>query len=335
MPESKGENYGIFPQTLKVIQARRWASLLILMVCLLLVSAAFLQFSRWPDVQQTWPKQRPGQRTSACPGCFVAEFDVSVDIPALCMNSDVTLVIVIHVQAKNFVARSVIRHTWLASVRDVGDKVRYFFLLGQPENDDVRQDVLNESELHKDIVLYEFVDSYRNLTLKTVLAMQWITSRCPNARYFFKTDDDVWVNLTNLLTAINSNKKVLEYSLGGVCRSVPVVRDTSSKWHATKAEFPKDVYDPYCSGTGYVGGAAVAQGVAHVYTQVPYFHLEDVFVGMCLKVLGYSTTRLLHFDNTQGAFARRMRSQTERLTSQFIKSPTKKMIEIYRKDCSK
>ncbi|KAH9513034.1 Beta-1,3-galactosyltransferase 5 [Bulinus truncatus] len=263
------------------------------------------------QLSQTRPSQRPGQeevaaalnqRTKKCPRCFLVNYDVMVDIPGICKDGGVTLVIAIHVNAEKFVAREVIRNTWLSEVR--GSRkfkhVRYFFLLGRSDSQDVSRSVRDESLLYGDIVQYDFEDTYKNLTIKTVLALQWIYSRCPSSRFFFKTDDDVWVNVTNLLTTLQVHGKDLEMAMGGVCRKVTVVRNMASKWRATYEEFPGEVYDPYCSGTGYVGGMAVAKGVVNVYTQVPYFHLEDVFIGMCLKLIGYQTKYLEHFDNTRG-----------------------------------
>ncbi|CAL1545848.1 unnamed protein product [Lymnaea stagnalis] len=323
----------------RVVPTNKVSVLLISFGCVLLIVFTMWQLAgsyspRIKNFREMGLEIPTSDAKSRCPGCFAVEYDVTVDLPALCLDGDVKLIIVIHVNAEKMVARDVIRNTWLAAVRQSQSfrNIRYFFLLGRPETDAVREGVQVESELYQDIVMYEFVDSYKNLTVKTVIAMQWISSRCPNAKFFFKTDDDVWVNVTNLISVIDRNKIQLEYGLGGVCRSVPVVRNKSSKWHATFAEFPKDVYDPYCSGTGYVGGIAVAKGVAHVYTQVPYFHLEDVFVGMCLNILGYNTIFLKGFDNTGGPGLDTC-ALRERGYVTAHKVSLKRMIEIFRQVC--
>ncbi|KAK7003373.1 beta-1 3-galactosyltransferase 5 [Biomphalaria glabrata] len=273
-------------------------------------------------------------KTKQCPRCFVVDHEVILDIPDLCVDRGVTLVIVIHVSADRFVSRETVRNTWLSEVRNKEkfQNVRYFFLLGNTDSESVRQDIQDESRLYKDIVQYNFDDTYRNLTIKTVLAMQWLHSRCPYSKFFFKTDDDVWVNVTNLLAVLQIHGDKLERALGGVCRSVTVVRKTSSKWHATFEEFPKDVYDPYCSGTGYVGGIAVAKGVVNVYTQVPYFYLEDVFMGMCLKLIGYGTKYLQHFDNTRGPEIDECDAKLGGYVT-IHKITSQRMIDIYRRIC--
>lgn len=51
-----------------------------------------------------------------------------------------------------------------------------------------------EAKQHGDLVVFEFADSYHNLTLKTALMLQWALRRCPHAGFVLKTDDDVLVN---------------------------------------------------------------------------------------------------------------------------------------------
>ncbi|CAG5122722.1 unnamed protein product [Candidula unifasciata] len=210
----------------------------------------------------------------------------------------------------------------------------YFFLLGQPREEDTLQAVLNESRAHQDIVVAEFQDSYRNLTLKTVTCMRWLATRCPDAKYFLKTDDDVWVDVDNLLATLKQFSNQLRTSLGGVCRSVVVIRDTLSKWYASKDEFPADSYEPYCSGTGYVGSLHLAKRVAEIYVKVPYFHLEDVYMGMCLKALGYNTILLPRFDNTAAPNEDNCKIKTGGFVT-IHKVPTERMEQIHNSTCIK
>ncbi|BFZ18024.1 hypothetical protein BsWGS_21063 [Bradybaena similaris] len=115
-------------------------------------------------------KSEVESRTNAtCEKCFSASFNINVDIPNLC-HDEVTVVIAIHVSPDRLATREVIRNTWLSKVRGNSSgysRVRYFFLLGRPENEETRRAIVDESELHQDIVAAEFVDTYRNLTLKT------------------------------------------------------------------------------------------------------------------------------------------------------------------------
>ena len=44
------------------------------------------------------------------------------------------------------------------------------------------QIVRDEHVRHRDVIMYDFMDSYRNLTLKTMTAMRWAVRFCNNSR---------------------------------------------------------------------------------------------------------------------------------------------------------
>ena len=71
---------------------------------------------------------------------------------------------------------------------------------------------------------------------------------------------------------------------------------------ATRAEYPANAYPKYCSGTAYSGTVNVARHLVRVSRNVPFFHLEDVFVGLCLRQLRYPVRNLAGFHlNPPGA----------------------------------
>ena len=58
--------------------------------------------------------------------------------------------------------------------------------------------LLSEASLHGDILQADFLDSYHNLTLKSVAMLRWFSTVCPSSRgsaapprYLLKTDDDM------------------------------------------------------------------------------------------------------------------------------------------------
>jgi hypothetical protein len=72
-------------------------------------------------------------------------------------------------------------------------------MLGQMADDKIMQSIKYENDLYQDIVQEDFVDSYRNLSYKGVMALKWISLYCPQASYILKTDDDMIVNTFTLL----------------------------------------------------------------------------------------------------------------------------------------
>lgn len=51
-----------------------------------------------------------------------------------------------------------------------------------------------EAKEYSDIIVYDLLDDYQNLTLKTALMLQWTLQRCPSARFLYKIDDDMLIN---------------------------------------------------------------------------------------------------------------------------------------------
>ena len=82
------------------------------------------------------------------------------------------------------------------------ENVRFVFMMGYDK--EVQDKVKLEAEIYKDIVQEDFIDSYKNLTYKGIMAMKWISEFCPHARYILKVDDDIITNLIMLLRHIKS-----------------------------------------------------------------------------------------------------------------------------------
>ena len=52
-----------------------------------------------------------------------------------------------------------------------------------------------------------FIDTYANLTLKSLLLLRWFTQRCEDSQYVMKTDDDVYINLVKLHQLVLTNRE--------------------------------------------------------------------------------------------------------------------------------
>lgn len=72
---------------------------------------------------------------------------------------------------------------------------------------DIDQAVMKESREMNDILFGDFYDLYQNLTMKTILMLRWTTTRCPNARYLIKMDDDIVPNTYYLEKMFDQWKK--------------------------------------------------------------------------------------------------------------------------------
>ncbi|NWW65352.1 B3GL1 acetylgalactosaminyltransferase, partial [Ifrita kowaldi] len=210
-----------------------------------------------------------------------------------CARIDPFLVILVASSPSHVKARQAIRVTWGSRDSWWGQHVLTLFLLGQDtrrEDKAAALSVEDESILYGDIIRQDFVDTYDNLTLKTIMAFQWFSEFCSNARFFMKTDDDVFINTPNLvklLLQLNSSENVFTgYPLIGNF----AYRGFDRKRSISYEEYPFKLYPPYCSGLGYILDGKLALRAYELMSHVKPLKFEDVYVGICLNLLKVNVT---------------------------------------------
>ena len=76
-----------------------------------------------------------------------------------------------------------------------GVNTKLAFMLGYSVTAGDQEKLRNESIEFGDIVQGNFVDSYKNLTYKTVMGHLWVSKFCTQAKFVIKADDDIYVDL--------------------------------------------------------------------------------------------------------------------------------------------
>ncbi|XP_076467945.1 beta-1,3-galactosyltransferase 1-like [Babylonia areolata] len=220
-------------------------------------------------------------------------------------SDDTELVAVVVTAPNNTEDRQAVRETWGSYRDDPGHHVALVFLVGAvPQDDPALQARLEaESAWHGDLVQGDFRDSYRNLTLKSLALLRWVALHCGGARYVLKADDDVYVNLTNLLTELRRQGPLNDrdnFVLGHVAVGARPLRDRTSKWYTPVEDFNETVYPPYVSGTAYAMTASAARKLYSASAAVPFFWLEDVYItGLCSRHAGVPVQHSWDFSYTK------------------------------------
>jgi hypothetical protein len=80
--------------------------------------------------------------------------------------------------------------------------VKVIFLLGQLKNATFQSNVTTESETYGDILQEGFIDTYANLTVKSLMLLKWFSQECHKVPYVLKTDDDMYINLKQLFQLV-------------------------------------------------------------------------------------------------------------------------------------
>ena len=235
-------------------------------------------------------------RNLTCIGCFKYSYDYVIENTDICDNST-ELVLLITSAADGFDQRNALRKTWLSFTKLRGRLVTYVFLLGESSKGSINDMIVEENERHHDVIQGSFLDTYGNLSLKTRMAMKWTVEHCSATKYVMKTDDDMWVNIPLILsTALPRFGKILDEKLGGVClKNEKPHRDPKSKYYIPETLYNKKTFPPFCSGTSYLTSLAVVRKINDVAENVPFFPLEDVYVGFCLEQLKLHVFKIAGF----------------------------------------
>jgi hypothetical protein len=138
--------------------------------------------------------------------------------------------------------RNAVRETW-------GKLIKPIFLIGQSDKHTMKS-VIQEAHEFNDIIIEDFLDSYMNLTIKTAFAMKNFVTHFKSSKYFFKIDDDAFLNVEGLYKHL---KDVPENSLVGQSEfhSIPI-RDENHRWYIPEFLFEGDIFPPYLLGLSYL-----------------------------------------------------------------------------------
>ncbi|XP_016378371.1 beta-1,3-galactosyltransferase 1-like [Sinocyclocheilus rhinocerous] len=213
-------------------------------------------------------------------------YHFTLDEPDKC-KQDPFLVLMVPVAPHQLEARNAIRSTWGNESSVQGKAVLTLFLVGLTGGAEAQQQLEEESRQHRDLLQSNFVDSYCNLTIKTMVIMDWLATRCSQAAYAMKVDSDMYINLENMMSLLLSpNTPRQNYVTGYLMWDRPVIRDKNSKWYVAEELYPEPKYPTYLLGMGYVFSNDLSEKIVEASKEVKAFNIEDAYVGACLRQLG-------------------------------------------------
>lgn len=233
--------------------------------------------------------------------------------PTVKCSPSTEVLFVVPSSVNNTLQRNAIRDTWGLWVNNrtnhsgkiVKKEMKLVFILGRDETwgeGEIDQQILGESQTHGDLIVENFIDSYLNLTLKSIFLLKWADMNCPNAKFVMKADDDMFINVLNLEKVLDqktTNSPLLMGTL--ICNARPI-QNRWSKWYTPLFMF-SGKYPNYLSGTAYVISGNLVKKLLNTAIETPYFHLEDVYItGICAKKLGVRPTNHKAFSYLKRAF---------------------------------
>lgn len=218
-------------------------------------------------------------------------FPMLINHPEKCADGEVHLLMVIKSVIEQHDRREAVRKTWGKEHTVDGKKIRTLFLLGTPnigkDTKNLQKLIEYEDQIYKDILQWDFMDTFFNLTLKEVNFLKWFNIYCPGVQFIFKGDDDVFVNTHNLLELISfkvdEGNEANLFVGDTISKAIPI-RNRQSKYYIPKELYDKP-YPPYVGGGGFLMSSHLARRLFVVSGELELYPIDDVFLGMCLKKL--------------------------------------------------
>lgn len=215
-------------------------------------------------------------------------FPILMNHPEKCAG-DVDLLMVIKSVITQYDRREVIRQTWGKEQVINGKQIKTIFLLGASSNVEERENhqklLEYEDYIYGDILQWDFMDSFFNLTLKEIHFLKWFSTYCGGTRYIFKGDDDVFVSVPNILEYLEVSKDSKDLFVGDVLFKAKPIRKKQNKYYIPQALYNKTLYPPYAGGGGFLMDGPLARKLYEACETLELYPIDDVFLGMCLEVL--------------------------------------------------
>ncbi|UJR09905.1 hypothetical protein I4U23_014127 [Adineta vaga] len=212
----------------------------------------------------------------------------------ICSFESVDLLIIIISKSENYKTRDAIRRTWGAR-KNLGNlsniSITLLFLLDFDEK--LNQNIRLENNLFHDIIQVELPQQYTLVTHRELALWEWSFRYCHSAKFLFKTDDDVFVNLILLLKFIspllaiptNNSFRISEMTLYGNKHYNPgVFRQANdavgARYVVTSDEYPCSTYPDFLSGFGYLIPRKARDALLYTSYHDPNtpFRISDVYM---------------------------------------------------------
>ncbi|CAF0950920.1 unnamed protein product, partial [Didymodactylos carnosus] len=238
-----------------------------------------------------------------------------------CKNdTSIDLLIFVISKSANFKMRNSIRRTW-GNVNILQKystlNIKLLFLV---DIDETRLfNVKLENQLFNDIVQVHLPEYYELGTYRDAAIFDYSARYCSQAKYIFKTDDDVFINsllLVKFVSQLNlttrkltvfkcsndlfNNESLIMY--GHPIRNSVVVRHTShsiyKRYIVTPNEYECYQYPTFLSGFGYLLSANIRTLLICTYYRDPKpFHLSDVyFTAILAEYLNINREQMANFN---------------------------------------
>ena len=204
-----------------------------------------------------------------------------IDSPGLCSkHANLSTFIFVQVAVESFDLRNYARQRWLSPYLFKNPHVSGAFFVGLPTNGRVQAQLEAEADFHGDIIQGDFIDTYKNMSIKSVAAIEWISKYCTNTLHIIKVDGDVFVNIVQVMAHLDEKPiepKTFYCSINRFARPKSIT--------VPNTVYPHSQTPSYCAGAFYVHRTSLIEEYVKAAMETPYtIWSQDVFMTGVLRV---------------------------------------------------
>ena len=100
-----------------------------------------------------------------------------------------------------------------------------------------------------------------------------------------KVDDDVFVDLNNTVDHLERLPSKVKMMTGLLYSDTKPIRSKGDKWYVSEEEYKDYLYPDYMCGLAYIMSGDLPRLFYKESAALPYFQIEDVFIGILVKRL--------------------------------------------------
>ncbi|KAH9499880.1 hypothetical protein Btru_076829 [Bulinus truncatus] len=188
-------------------------------------------------------------------------------------------IMAVHTAPSNEAKRQAFRWLYTDSQKTYPYTLKVIFFIGLVKNAKLHSQLVNESQQFGDLVQGNFVDSYKNLTYKTIFVYKWVSDHCRGLKLMLRTDDDVYLDVQHFFKAWGRLVSTDETNtlMCDVVHQDVVWR--KGKWAVQREEIAEDKYQfQHCRGYFAALTSDLPGKMVESARRTPFFWIDDVFM---------------------------------------------------------
>ncbi|KAK8795639.1 hypothetical protein WA158_000296 [Blastocystis sp. Blastoise] len=181
--------------------------------------------------------------------------------------------------------RNVIRSTYLDFNKApiLKNRFKLFFVIALSYDKSQIPILLKEQETYNDLIILNTIDTYNNLTLKTLMMEDLFVALNSTTPYYMSIDDDVCVDLYAIYRFLSSRIRRNLY-IGSILKEMPT-KTLNTKHSIPFCVLPKRIR--FAFGPAYIMSRDVVNcHVQYIRMVNGFYHVDDAFVGYLSKLCG-------------------------------------------------